>query len=105
MLCSDTWDFGVKQSISLQSLDINRVNSDTVVVPEADGARPIAVSLVPTASDILICYSTVDGYVSYRCEQMGTWLGQELAKTLIKYSHNTSLLELLTKVFLYFLLN
>ena len=96
---SDTKDPGIAQTIqALDDMHLDAV-SDTVSVktPETENSRPFT-KLFPMVSDIMICYSTVDGFVSWRCEEKGTWMGWALYKTLLKHSHNKDLLSMLTEV-------
>ena len=51
---------------------------------------------VPTISDIMVCYSTIDGYVSWRNEHNGTWFGSALAQALQNYAHVYELNHILT---------
>ncbi len=51
---------------------------------------------VPIISDMMICYSTIDGYVSWRNENNGTWFGSALAMSLAENSHNCDLNQILT---------
>ena len=85
---------------ALESISINSPVTDSVPfveVPE-DNSRRITRITVPITSDIMICYSTIDGYVSWRCRETGTWLGFALCQKLIKHSHEFDLIRILTKV-------
>lgn len=48
-----------------------------------------------TFGDQIICYSTIDGYVSWRNEENGSWFGNALAQSLMKFSHDTELHHIL----------
>ena len=51
---------------------------------------------VPIMSDIMVCYSTIDGYVSWRNEHDGTWFGSALANSLENNAHILELNQILT---------
>lgn len=54
--------------------------------------------IIPTMADFLIFYSTVPGYVSYRCSKNGSWFIQSLVKVLKKLSRTMDLLTMMTIV-------
>lgn len=53
-------------------------------------------SKIPLANDLMICFSTVDGYVSWRNEETGSWFGTALSYALMKHSHDKELHHILT---------
>lgn len=53
---------------------------------------------IPTWSDTVICFSTIDGYVSLRNTTTGSWFGDALIKVLCSHSGNTELYGLLNLV-------
>ena len=53
---------------------------------------------IPTWSDTMICFSTIDGYVSLRNTTTGSWFGDALIKVLCSNACQTELHELLTLV-------
>ena len=53
---------------------------------------------IPTWSDTVICFSTIDGYVSLRNTTTGSWFGDALIKVLCSNACQTELHELLTLV-------
>jgi hypothetical protein len=44
----------------------------------------------------MICFSTIDGYVSWRNEQHGTWFGAALSRALAQHAHHCELNQILT---------
>ena len=53
---------------------------------------------LPSWSDTLICFSTIDGYVSLRNVNTGSWFADALIRTLCEHACDTELHALLTKV-------
>ncbi|XP_054161212.1 caspase-7-like, partial [Oppia nitens] len=51
---------------------------------------------VPIVSDMMVCYSTIDGYVSWRNEHQGTWFGSALAMALEDKADSAELNQILT---------
>jgi hypothetical protein len=56
------------------------------------------VPTIPKEADILIAYSSVDGYESYRNTVHGSWFITELTKVLNKHAHNMNLTDMLAIV-------
>ena len=52
----------------------------------------------PFEADILVAFSSSDGYLSYKTEKLGSWFITELTKVLNKHAHNMSLTDMLTIV-------
>ncbi|XP_054162806.1 caspase-7-like [Oppia nitens] len=96
----DIKDFGIEHNVeALETVSVNSPVTDSVpFVQQEDNNTRLDKVTVPTISDIMICYSTVDGYVSWRCRETGTWLGFALCQNLIKHSHEWDLLRILTKI-------
>ncbi|XP_054162024.1 caspase-3-like [Oppia nitens] len=59
-------------------------------------AKPFTSTKVPLNGDIMICYSTIDGFVSWRNEGTGSWFGTALSQALMKYAHSFDLHQILT---------
>ncbi|CAG2108883.1 unnamed protein product [Medioppia subpectinata] len=59
-------------------------------------ARSFDTRSVPLNGDMMICYSTIDGYVSWRNENTGSWFGTALCQSLAKQSHSYELHAILT---------
>lgn len=53
---------------------------------------------IPIWADVLISYSTVPGYYSWRNSLNGSWFIQSLCQVLKNDSHDKELMEMLTKV-------
>ncbi|VDD79553.1 unnamed protein product [Mesocestoides corti] len=53
---------------------------------------------LPYMSDCVIAYSTLPGFVSWRCEKQGSWFIQVLVDVFRKYASTFHVLELLTEV-------
>jgi len=77
-----------------------------VVPPESEAdvtsLYPMQVSnnlppVIPTWSDIAVCYGTVDGYVALRNTDTGSWFGDALRRVILTHSHNTEFHMLLVK--------
>uniref|UniRef100_A0A8C8VLL9 Caspase-9 n=1 Tax=Pelusios castaneus TaxID=367368 RepID=A0A8C8VLL9_9SAUR len=60
--------------------------------------EPDAVASLPTASDILVSYSTFPGFVSWRDKQSGSWYVETLDDVLEQYAHTEDLPTMLLKV-------
>lgn len=76
-------DFGPQFSVDDEEKDIDV--ADAAPWPQ-----------VPIISDMMICFSTIDGYVSWRNEQNGTWFGSALALALAQHSFQCELNQILT---------
>ena len=53
---------------------------------------------VPTEADILVAYSSVDGYEAYRHDEEGSWFITDLTKVLKKHVHSKQLTDMLAIV-------
>ena len=53
---------------------------------------------IPTEADILVAYSSVDGYESHRNTEKGSWFIIKLTQVLEKHAHNMSLTDMLVIV-------
>ncbi|XP_028406998.1 caspase-3-like [Dendronephthya gigantea] len=53
---------------------------------------------LPTGADMLVAYSTVDGYESYRSTENGSWFIIKLLEVLKKHAHSMSLTDMLAIV-------
>ncbi|KAI1280859.1 Caspase-2 [Halotydeus destructor] len=77
------------------------VNPESPNVFDAGRTPPQLMSneqkIIPTWSDMLICYSTVDGHISTRNTHAGSWFGDALLTVLSEDSHNTELHLLLLR--------
>lgn len=54
--------------------------------------------LVPSYSDILICFGTIPGFTSHRDIELGTWYVQELCKVISEYACDFHLEDLLKMI-------
>ncbi|NXL10785.1 CASP9 protein, partial [Mesembrinibis cayennensis] len=66
--------------------------------PAGDVDEPDAVASLPTPSDILVCYSTFPGFVSWREASSGSWYVNMLDSVLEQYAHSEDLLNMLVRV-------
>ncbi|XP_019397069.1 PREDICTED: caspase-9 [Crocodylus porosus] len=60
--------------------------------------EPDAVASLPTASDILVSYSTFPGFVSWRDRNSGSWFVETLDRILEQYADSEDLQKLLLRV-------
>ena len=65
---------------------------------EGDQVPETRLDSIPTHSDILISYSTVEGFVSIRDPNDGSIYIQSLVKMIRKYKSTTHLTDILTRV-------
>ncbi|CAG2101910.1 unnamed protein product [Medioppia subpectinata] len=95
----DDRDYGV--GCEVQALSEN-LDFDTSIADEGndpkDTTEPKPPAKVPTVSDVMICYSTIDGHVSYRSPGTGSWLGMAISSVLLNMAHELELPILLTKI-------
>jgi hypothetical protein len=63
-----------------------------------DGHVMIQPPLIPEGADILLSYSTMDGYVSLRNNERGSWYVQALVETFCEHAWEEDILSLLTLV-------
>ncbi|KAM6434203.1 caspase-9 [Liasis olivaceus] len=66
--------------------------------PGGDCDELDATASLPTDSDILVCYPTFPGCVSWRDRQTGSWFIEALDQVLDQYAHLEDLPSILTKV-------
>ncbi|XP_063173552.1 caspase-9 isoform X2 [Candoia aspera] len=66
--------------------------------PGGDCDEPDATASLPTDSDILVCYPTFPGCVSWRDKHSGSWFIEALDQILDQYAHLEDLPSILTKV-------
>uniref|UniRef100_A0A8C5WZ27 Caspase 9 n=1 Tax=Laticauda laticaudata TaxID=8630 RepID=A0A8C5WZ27_LATLA len=66
--------------------------------PGGDSDELDATASLPTDSDILVCYSTSPGYVSWRDTQSGSWFIEALDQVLAEYAHREDLPSILMKM-------
>ena len=64
----------------------------------AQAEKQILELKLPSWSDTVICFSTIDGYVSLRNINTGSWFGDALVRSLCEHACDTELHTLLTKV-------
>ncbi|XP_026541376.1 caspase-9 isoform X2 [Notechis scutatus] len=76
------------------------VESDATPMPGpgGDSDELDATASLPTDSDILVCYSTSPGYVSWRDTQSGSWFIEALDHVLAEYAHREDLPSILMKM-------
>lgn len=74
--------------------------ADAVGLPASASLKQTATQeiIYPTWSDIMICFSTIDGYVSLRNTNTGSWFGDALIKVLREHACDMELHALLTRV-------
>lgn len=70
----------------------------SLIVLETDSLDESAGYTIPLFADFLIAYSTVEGHVSLRNIENGTWFIQSLCSELIRYGKDEHLLDILTFV-------
>ncbi|XP_020384905.1 caspase-8-like [Rhincodon typus] len=75
--------------------EVVSVETDPVLEPDAIS---IAMVTIPDEADFLLGMATVEGYVSFRHTQLGTWYIQSLCENLEKYCAREDLLSILTIV-------
>ena len=61
----------------------------------ADGLKEV---FLPSQSDFLLSFSTVEGYVSWRDKTYGSWYVRDLAEVFTKNACDEHLLDMLTMV-------
>ncbi|XP_034280192.1 caspase-9 isoform X1 [Pantherophis guttatus] len=78
----------------------NAMESDATPMPGpgGDSDELDATASLPTDSDILVCYPTFPGHVSWRDTQSGSWFIEALDQVLAEYAHLEDLPSILTKV-------
>ncbi|KAG8142480.1 hypothetical protein E2320_006370 [Naja naja] len=75
------------------------VESDATPMPgPGDSDELDATASLPTNSDILVCYSTTPGYVSWRDTHRGSWFIEALDQVLAEYAHREDLPSILMKM-------
>lgn len=74
----------------------------TRAVEEIDGGvgplKDASWACLPYMSDCVIAYSTLPGFVSWRCEKKGSWFIQILVSVFREHAANLHVLDLLTEV-------
>lgn len=53
---------------------------------------------IPETEDMIVCYSTVPGFVSNRDVEYGTWYIYSLCKVFMNHAWNSELIKLLKEV-------
>lgn len=92
------YDRGINAGLDLNSYDAAGFDQ-SVENAQEEWSRPmVAYKKEGSYSDIIISYSTVEGYVSLRNEDTGSWYGTALAYVLMNHAHEMSLQGLLRKV-------
>ncbi|XP_009461654.1 PREDICTED: caspase-9, partial [Nipponia nippon] len=66
--------------------------------PTGNVDEPDAVASLPTPSDILVCYSTFPGFVSWREVSRGSWYVEMLDSVLEQYAHSAEPLSFCSQV-------
>ncbi|XP_041641277.1 caspase-6-like isoform X3 [Cheilinus undulatus] len=61
-------------------------------------AEEYAIYTLPAGADFIMCYSTAEGYVSFRSTKNGSWYIQDLCKALQKHGTSLEFTDLLTLV-------
>ncbi|RWS22724.1 cell death protein 3-like protein [Leptotrombidium deliense] len=83
----DAYDYGVVDPASAAD-----------AVPRPSPVADTGVPILPTATDTLICYSTVEGYVSLRNETTGSWFGDAMGKVFVDHACDEDIETLLKRV-------
>uniref|UniRef100_A0A8D0BUE6 Caspase-9 n=1 Tax=Salvator merianae TaxID=96440 RepID=A0A8D0BUE6_SALMN len=86
--------------VDLVPSDRSSVESDSVPfqAPAGNLDEPDAVASLPTASDILVSYSTFPGFVSWRDTKVGSWYVETLDDVLQQYASSEDLSRILLRV-------
>lgn len=97
-----TWHEAIQETstMHLQTVSRNPVESDAFPDPSPDTERDpdfLPVS-IPAYSDVLIGYSTLPGFASYRHPRNGSWYIQCLVEVFSQYAFEEDVLSLLTYV-------
>lgn len=64
----------------------------------AGAEQQVDVTMIPSWSDTLMCFATIDGYVALRNIVTGSWFVDALIRTLCEHACDTELHDLLIKV-------
>jgi hypothetical protein len=67
-------------------------------IPTHPMAHEVKNRLVPTYTDTAVCYSTIEGFVSLRNTETGSWFGDALCRTLIEHAADEELNTLFTLI-------
>jgi hypothetical protein len=67
-------------------------------VEVSDADHPGIINRIPTEADVLMCFSTVPGYFSWRNSTKGSWFIQALCRMLDRYGGTRDLLWIMTRV-------
>lgn len=73
-------------------------NKDSGVDSDSQPVGRITPLRLPSESDVLIAYSSVEGYESYRSPLAGSWFICTLMEQLKAHAHNMHLMDILTLV-------
>uniref|UniRef100_T1DNK6 Caspase 9, apoptosis-related cysteine peptidase n=1 Tax=Crotalus horridus TaxID=35024 RepID=T1DNK6_CROHD len=92
--------FKMESDASQGRLEEKTMESDATPMggPGGDHDELDATATLPTDSDILVCYPTFPGHVSWRDTQSGSWLIETLDQVLAEYAHQEDLSSILMKV-------
>ncbi|XP_053668341.1 caspase-1-like [Anopheles marshallii] len=75
---------------------IKRMVAEVLPLPVAE---PVPINyVIPTMADLLVMYSTCDGYYAWRNTDNGSWFIQSLSMELVVKAHRQELLHILTGV-------
>jgi len=64
----------------------------------APGAPPPSPTKLSEYGDLMVAYSTIPGFVSWRNETNGSWFIQDLFEVFMNHSHDTPLYKMLRMV-------
>lgn len=95
-------DRGVRRT-QTDGKDLTVAEAQSLGSPEQ--VHPPPPENLPETEDMIVCYSTVPGFVSNRDTERGTWYICSLCKVFMEHAWETELLKLLQKVTLFFIRN
>ncbi|XP_046620580.1 caspase-1-like [Neodiprion virginianus] len=79
----------------IQACRGNRLDQGVTVIHETDSATSYS---IPAYADIMVAYSTYDGFYSWRNPDAGSWFIQAICKELAKNGRSRDLLTIMTFV-------
>ena len=96
--CSMRVDSEETSTMPLQTTARNPAESDALAFPDAERDSDSLPVSIPAYSDVLIGYSTLPGFSSYRNVGKGSWYIQSLVEVFSQYAFEEDVLSLLTFV-------
>ncbi|XP_012277844.1 caspase-1 [Orussus abietinus] len=86
---------GKPKLVFIQACRGDRLDDGVTIIHETDGA---AIFSIPTYADIMIAYSTYDGFFSWRNPTAGSWFIQSICNELNRNGRTRDLLTMMTFV-------